>query len=105
MTEDEIRTEIAANTASIDTLMERNRELRRFLEFPYVTPVEVYFRYHSRYEDEATVWGESEQSPLEQSYQRLAWGLDDGDLSPVGVLVGGYMHDFDDLRERFGEVC
>jgi hypothetical protein len=102
MSDDPVADEITALRAQIEPLEERIRELRKRQEYPHVIPVQVFFRYHSERREDYD-WSDA-WNLLEAAYKGLEYMADDGQCSPVGVEVGGFLYKQNDLRERFGDI-
>jgi hypothetical protein len=97
---DEVEDEIAQLRAEIKIRADRIEELSKLRSYPSVTPVQVFWRYHSERREEYD-WS-SDHDQVRAAYKSLEYGADEGQCSPVGVEVGGSLITMDELRARYG---
>lgn len=92
VSEDEIRARMGILRAEIDERTEELSRLRDILDGPRVFPVAHYMRHYQRLDAEC--------DDLDEAVGLLQSGSDYGELSPIGVSVGGRMYPWAELEEE-----
>jgi hypothetical protein len=100
---DPIEEEIARLQAEIRERADRMQELRKLRSHPRVIPVRVFWRHHSRYEEE---WDSvvADWDVLRSAHAANCYAEDYGQISAEGVSVGGVLITRAELDERYPDI-
>lgn len=71
---------------------------------PAVIPVQVFWRNHRLFEEPYEPVHHAEWDLILAAYRDLAYSLDGGFCSPVGVKLDGTLIEYDELHRRYPQV-